>query len=253
MKNMFLSLGLILSIWTSPSFAHDPDGRVSLELDSTTFQAGAVLLTFQLVDIQTKTLLKDTDLAISNEKKLHFIVYDKALEEFRHEHPVYVTDHWEVTVQLPRNGDYFTFAQGQLAADGYEFSPYSELSVSGGLSANPVPTSFTEVRKAGSLGTNVTFPSQKIQAEKEVMVNITFSRTDGTPVQLSPYLGAMAHVIGTPTDGDSLIHVHPMSTSNPNVLMLHATFPEVGYYRLWIQFIDGGILKVAPLMIEVVK
>ena len=86
-----------------------------------------------------------------------------------------------------------------------------------------------------------------------VMVNISFSRTDGSPVELTPYLGAMAHVVATPADGDSLIHVHPMNTTQSNVLMLHATFPEAGFYRLWIQFIDGGVLKVVPLMIEVVK
>ena len=87
-------------------------------------------------------------------------------------------------------------------------------------------------------------------AGKMAMLDLTMSRTDGSTTQLTPYLGAFAHIIATPKDGDSLIHVHPIGTG-PAQGMIHATFPAAGEYRLWVQFIDGGILKTIPLSVEV--
>ena len=64
-------------------------------------------------------------------------------------------------------------------------------------------------------------------------------------------MGAIAHLVSTPSDGDSLIHAHPMVGSTPTTAMLHVTFPAAGLYRLWIQFIDTGELRVVPLAVEV--
>ncbi len=83
------------------------------------------------------------------------------------------------------------------------------------------------------------------------MLDLKFTRTDGTSAVITPYLGALAHVVATPTDGDSLIHVHPMDGNQPNEGMLHVTFPTAGMHRLWIQFIDGGNLKTIPLVVKV--
>ena len=46
-------------------------------------------------------------------------------------------------------------------------------------------------------------------------------------------------------------HVHPMTSPEPNEGILHTTFPAAGDYRLWIQFKDGGELKVVPLSVTV--
>ena len=85
------------------------------------------------------------------------------------------------------------------------------------------------------------------------MLNFTVSRVDGTAVVLTDYLGALAHVISTPTNGDALNHVHPMAASKPSTGLLHATFDDAGDYRLWIQLIDGGVLKTIPLSVTVLK
>jgi len=58
--------------------------------------------------------------------------------------------------------------------------------------------------------------------------------------------------VSIPSAGDSLIHVHPMSTGKPDELMVHAQLPKTGDYRLWVQFIDGNILRVVPLSVTVV-
>ncbi len=83
------------------------------------------------------------------------------------------------------------------------------------------------------------------------MIMLNFSREDGSKPNITPYLGAIAHVVAVALDGDTLIHVHPMNGRNPNEGMIHATFPTAGFYRLWIQFIDDSVLRVIPLSIEV--
>ena len=85
------------------------------------------------------------------------------------------------------------------------------------------------------------------------MLTLTLSREDGSPAIVTPYLGSFAHVISTPEDGDSLIHVHPMNGSSPTQGMLHVTFPTAGFYRVWVQFIESGALKTVPLSVEVTK
>jgi hypothetical protein len=83
------------------------------------------------------------------------------------------------------------------------------------------------------------------------MLTLVFTKSDGSPAAVTPYLGAFAHVIATPEDGGSLLHVHPMDGKTPNEGMLHATFPKAGSYRLWVQFNDDGVLKTIPLSVLV--
>jgi hypothetical protein len=36
-----------------------------------------------------------------------------------------------------------------------------------------------------------------------------------------------------------------------NPAMIHVVFPEAGDYRLWVQFMDGGVLRTVPLSVTV--
>ncbi|MDZ4084216.1 MAG: hypothetical protein U1E10_14835, partial [Bdellovibrionales bacterium] len=104
-------------------------------------------------------------------------------------------------------------------------------------------------RRSGTIGvSSVEIGKTKITAGKMVMLDLKMSRTDGTAPQLTPYLGAFAHIIATTSDGDELIHVHPMGTT-ATAGMIHATFPAAGDYRIWIQYIDSGRLITVPLSV----
>ncbi|MEK7690292.1 MAG: hypothetical protein AAB425_04655, partial [Bdellovibrionota bacterium] len=94
-----------------------------------------------------------------------------------------------------------------------------------------------------------TIASTKIVAKKSVMLNLSFARKDGTSPEITPYLGANAHVTAVSDDGDTFVHAHPMEHGGQ--LMIHMTFPVKGTYRLWIQFIDGEELRTVPLSVKV--
>lgn len=237
----------------APARAHgdEPRARV-LWTDAATpsFAAGPVELAFELYDTKTQAKLAPEDLEVTHTKILHVFLFDPSLREFRHEHPEYdrASGLWRLRTGLAVDGRYWIWAQGQLRG-GDELTGYGGLIVEKGLPAHPMPPVLGESRVGADGVSQVALSPGRIVAGQDVMLSFAFTRTDGTPVALEPFLGEMAHVVATPSDGDSLLHVHPHD--HGGVFMIHARFPEAGDYRLWVQFIDGGSLRTVPLSVTV--
>ncbi|MBY0315908.1 MAG: hypothetical protein K2Q26_10335 [Bdellovibrionales bacterium] len=208
-----------------------------------------VIYSFHLFDDIASAIITDKNLVETHTKILHLVVYDASLNEFNHVHPEFDGQIWAVELNLPVNGKYSVWAQGETK-DGQEFSVSRELSVENGKPEIPMAP-LGDVRLGEDGSTRLKLANTKVKAGKMVMIDFTISRTDGTTPSLSPYLGAFAHVIATAMNGNELIHVHPMEGSEPNTGMLHATFPHAGEFRLWVQFIDENVLKTIPLSITV--
>jgi hypothetical protein len=249
MKTMLVAL--LLTFVTQFAFAHGDESRVALEPEIQKAAAGKVLYQFQLVDTKNNKLLTDQDLNVSHEKKLHFMAYDPSLKEFQHVHPAFDGKLWTVELDFSVDGKYWVWAQGELAADKEDFTSSNRLDISGGSPAWPTPPDLSDIRSGVSGVSKVEISAEKILAGKMTMLMVKITRTDGTDAKIEPYLGAFAHVVAVPDDGDALMHVHPMDGSKPNEGMLHATFPVAGEYRLWIQFEDDGSLKTIPLSVKV--
>jgi len=232
-------------------YAHDGEDRIVLEPEVTMVSAGRVVYKFQLLDTEAKKVLGDPDLKISHEKKLHLLAYDPSLQEFQHVHPLFDGEFWTVELNFIVNGDYTIWAQGELASDGDEFSVSSRLSVSKGKTSWPAPPVLTDIRSNEDKFSVASLDKQKLHAGRHTMMTLFLSRSDGSTPVLTPYLGAFAHVIAVSADGNSLIHIHPMSGETPDQGMLHVTFPNIGFYRIWIQFVDREELKTIPLSVQV--
>ena len=251
MKNIFLNL--VVLFVTSFGLAHGSgEARITIEPEASGhYQAGQFEYAFQIFDAVANRSLTDSDIIESHTKKIHFIAYDAALKEFTHVHPEFDGKMWKVILNLPVDGNYFLWAQGTLL-DQTEFSAMTNAMIMGGKSENNI-VALGDVRTGVDKQTKIVLSNTKIKAGQMAMIDFVISRTDGKAPVLTPYLGAFAHVIATPMDGDQLTHVHPMAGSKPNTGMLHTTFPDAGDYRIWIQFIDGGELKVIPLSVTVSK
>ena len=248
-KFIFVCLALVTS-----SFAFSQSmNRVSFQLQSSAaVTAGSTHINFELVDTEGGKLLTPTDLNITHTKELHLIAYDPSLQEFQHVHPDFDGKSWSVDLSFSVNGNYFVWAQGQLNSGTIDFNALTRISVSGGQPALSAPL-LTDVR-VGSDGISVaSLSSESLQVGQMAMLTLTFTRADGSPAQITPYLGAFAHVIATPEDGSSLLHVHPMDCSAPNEGMLHMDFPRAGAYRIWVQFIDAGLIRTVPLSVVVAQ
>lgn len=235
------------------------ESRVMLDLKGEQSRtAGDVSLEFDLMDMKSNKMVSNSDLAITNEKKLHFIIFDSALKEFQHVHPQFMQGTngndgmWMVTAKLTANGEYFLFAEGTLAADNQDFlsSRPRGITITGGTPTNTTPPQLNDSRVATVSNSVVTLSNGMLMAKEANQMMIKFSRNDGSQPILSDYLGSRAHVIVAPSDASTLIHAHAMPIS-PNELSLHILFPKPGGYRVWIQFIDGGVLKRAELEVQV--
>lgn len=239
-----------VALFSFANFAHDNESGITLEskIPSTSI-AGKIHYTFDLYDNTNKKNLSDADLMISHENLLHLFVFDLALKEFRHVHPVFSNYGWSVDFDLQTNGSYMVWAQA-TSSNGDEFSTSDKISIVNGKEANNVPSALGDVRSASEENSVVNI-SGKVKANKSAMLMVKFSRNDDTQAEITDYLGAFAHIVAVPLDGSALIHVHPMATGIPNEGMIHATFPKTGDYRLWIQFVDGGKLRKIPLSIKV--
>ena len=251
MKKLLLAVAVTLI--TSFSWAHDEgESRVTIESEiQGSYLAGTINYAFQLFDGQLNKSLSDKDLLITNTKILHFIAYDASRNEFNHVHPEFNGKFWSVDLNLLANGSYFFWAQGQLL-DGTEFSIFKKAQVINGKPELPV-IPLIEKRQASDGMTMVTLDNTKLKAGNPAMISYKVSRLDGKPPQITPYLGSIAHVIAVSPDGDELIHGHPMAVSDPNSGMVHASYPNEGDYRIWIQLMDQGELKIIPLSVKVSK
>lgn len=240
-------------LFSSYAFSHtEGEIRISIEPETQgSLTAGKILYSFQLFDSETHKTIKDADLKETHTKIMHMIVYDASLNEFNHVHPEFLNNVWVAELNFQKNGTYFIWTQGQLT-DGTDFSTYTKAEIVSGEPANPIAP-VGDVRQGESDLTVVALANTKVRAGKMTMINYTVTRSDGLEPVLTPYLGAMAHVIAVAPDGDELIHVHPMESDKPNTGMIHATFPTEGDYRLWIQIVDRGELKTIPLAVTVLK
>lgn len=254
MKKTFLvSLALLGLFSANSALANGGDlNRVEIVAEvQGPVNAGTIPFSFELNDKKTHTIIGEQDLVETHTKKLHVIVYDSSLNEFNHVHPTFNGKTWTAELNLPVNGKYFFWAQGALK-DGTEFSTYLKTEVQGGNAEIPVKP-LGDKRSATVNGTALTLANGKVTAGKMAMVNFEITRTDGQAPELTPYLGAFAHVIAVSPEGTDLIHVHPMKGRGANTGMLHATFPKAGDYRVWVQIIDKGELKTIPLSVSVEK
>lgn len=251
MRFRSLAAALALTLSSQFAFAHGGEARVEVELESPPkISAGHAVISFQLVDTKENKVVTPSELNISHEKKLHFIAYDPGLKEFQHLHPEFDGKAWNVDADFAVDGNYFIWTQGELSIDSEEFNGLTRIEVTGGQPASPAPT-LSDVRSGAESGSVATLSNQILKAGRMAMLTLKFTKTDGSPGDITPYLGAFAHIISTGEDGDSLIHVHPMNGGHPNEGMVHVTFPDAGFYRLWVQFIDAGVLKVIPLSVRV--
>ncbi|MGH3671653.1 MAG: hypothetical protein ACRDSH_13630, partial [Pseudonocardiaceae bacterium] len=109
----------------------------------------------------------------------------------------------------------------------------------------PVPTPSTQVD-----GYTLTLDGHAAAgAEGELTVTVTKA---GQPVtDLQPYLDTYAHLTAFHEGDLAFAHLHPTGAVNGDHggprLSFHATLPEPGRYRMFLQFRTGGTLHTAAI------
>jgi hypothetical protein len=215
-------------------------------------------------------------------KKLHLIVIGADFTTFLHVHPVLAGNgHFSIVVVLPHAGRYYLYADDQPAGLPKQVFRFQ---LDAGAVA-PVEQNLHSTGKVVAAGPYVvSLNSTTLNAGDLTMLTVHI-RKHGKPAgDLQAYLGAPAHAVFINATTLDYVHVHPMALSSmggddtggmgnmggmnmgdmnggamhmtdvhgavsPD-MMLHVVVPRSGVYKLWLQFLGGGHLYVAPFVLE---
>ncbi len=201
--------------------------------------------------------LKDSDLKIVHEKRVHLLLVRDDMTQFQHLHPTYeLADgnyRWIAPVLIPEGGDYHLYLD---VAPEKEDPTVLHTSFRMGTPTRekmfPVPTEDNAVMTEGIRAALAT-PSPLTTGGS---TRLTFTLTENGQLvkNIDPYLGAFGHVVilrhNAPED---FLHVHPVTQTKPTdgTVEFETTFKTKGRYTLYAQFNVNGSVKTFPITIDV--
>lgn len=185
------------------------------------------------------------NLEVNHEKILHLIIVDEQLQKYYHVHPER-TGKGEFTIgNLLPEGYYKAFIDIKPKSLAYEVEPVPFVvgspavnTAAHGHALEP-DTDFTKIVD----GEKVTMNISSFKAGENVTLTFDLDRTN-----LTPYLGAMGHVVILDEYGKKFLHVHP---SNDTDTIFETTFSKPGIYKIWAEFKQNGKVRAFPFVIEV--
>ncbi|MGZ0050106.1 hypothetical protein [Brevibacillus gelatini] len=183
------------------------------------------------------------DLVVSHEKLLHLIVVDEHLQKYYHLHPEQVeAGKFHIDYPLPA-GFYRAFIDIKSEKLTYH------------VKAMPLVVGQP----------NVSVPGPELQPDsvlektvdgETVQLSMSATKTN-VPVTLSfeldqsaltPYLGAMGHVVILDEEANEYLHVHPTNHEEP---VFQTEFKKPGVYKIWAEFQQSGKVRAFPFVVQI--
>ena len=189
------------------------------------------------------------DLELAHTKRIHLLVIDGSLSDYRHEHPLETAAPGEFAFSFqPKHGGKYTFWADLLpTATGTQEYARAELTVPG----PPAPleselnTTSTVDGYRFELSTE---NNQPLRAGAATLVTVKITAPDGKPAtDLEPIMAAFAHGVAFPADLSGVTHVHPMGREPEKAddrggpeLTFHLLPAAPGFLRFYVQVQIGG-------------
>lgn len=191
-------------------------------------------------------------LAVQHESAFHLIVLSEDLRLFQHLHPELQPDGtYNVTLTFPVGGDYLLVADYQPVGH----APIVDkipVQVKGGNTGKPVEdTTETLVSVADGFRVSIeaTLPFLS-GAHSLIPIRIERDNKAVTAADITPYLGAVAHMILVSKTDKDFLHIHPEAGTDYPVVG-HTLFSKPDIYRMWVQFQVGDHLHTADFTLDV--
>ncbi|USG66156.1 hypothetical protein NDK47_02125 [Brevibacillus ruminantium] len=198
---------------------------------------------------EVKISLKDkagnpvNELEVNHEKLLHFIIVDQNLEKYYHLHPEQAGDgEFRIAYRLPE-GNYKGFVDIKPKDLAYHVEPISFVVGHPGAAASgqglKPDTALTKTVE----GETVKLTMSSFQANHPVQLSFELDQT-----HLTPYLGAMGHVVILDEKAENFLHVHPADEAKP---VFETTFSRAGTYKIWAEFQQNGKVRAFPFVVKI--
>jgi len=213
-------------------------------------------LALELVSAAGQVLLPH-ELAITHTKKLHLMIVDPSLGDYRHIHPepAGTSGQWQFTFTPEHGGEYFLVAEFVPVRTLKPVVGHAYLAVAGAQAArHPQPASTVTV--AGHRFT-LECDSAPVRRGQDAALTLSIARGDGEPVQLEPVMDALAHLVAFDSGLTGYAHLHPLQpeegAGGPDEEVLAFVFNsnQSGHYRLWAQVRIDGQDAYAPFDVTV--
>ncbi len=202
--------------------------------------------------------LKESDLKIVHEKRVHLLLVRDDMTQFQHLHPTYeLADgnyRWVAPVVIPEGGDYHLYLD--IAPEKEEpVVLRTPLRIFGSTRVKtvPSPTPDNVVTTEGIKAALTTIPALPTTGAR-TRLTFTLTKNDQPVTNIEPYLGAFGHVVilrhNAPED---FLHVHPVTQTKPTdgKVAFETTFKTKGRYTLYAQFAANESVQTFPITIDV--
>lgn len=198
---------------------------------------------------ELKIFLKDKsanpveDLEVNHEKLLHLIVVDDQLHKYYHLHPEQ-TGKGEFTIgnNLP-DGFYKAFVDIKPKNLAYHAAPVPFIVGNPGMSTHNHGLQPDETLSKNVDGENVKLTMSSFKANEPVTLTFDLDKTN-----LTPYLGAMGHVVILDENAQNFLHVHP---ANDKDTVFETQFEKPGIYKIWAEFKQNGKVRAFSFVVEI--
>jgi len=190
-------------------------------------------------------------LDVVHEKKIHLIAVSEDLSWFDHIHPEFQADgNYEVAETFPSGGNYLLYADYKPSGSAHQLDKI-EVKVEGKLKPPVTFTSPKLTATSGQFSVTLKPDDPEFMSNQEIHFDGQFTkggkRFDVN--DLHAYLGAKGHMVGIHVQNKTYVHLHPEVEND--ILHFHATFPEPGLYRAWLQFVYEDKLHTVDFTIMV--
>lgn len=200
---------------------------------------------------ELKIFLKDktgnpvNELEINHEKILHLIVVDEDLQQYYHLHPEQIGNgEFKVAHTLPQ-GFYKAFIDIKPKNLAYHVTPVPFVAGS----TNGIPKTPNEGLKPDQNftrhvdGETVKLNLGSNKTNQPVTLTFNLDKTN-----LTPYLGAIGHVVILDESAQNFLHVHPINDKEP---IFETQFQKPGIYKIWAEFKQNGRVRAFPFVVEI--
>lgn len=219
--------------------AHQEHGTAGASEVQTLIEANANELKITLKDMAGNPV---DELEVNHEKLLHLIIVDQTLQRFVHVHPEKIgAGEFRIAHTLPE-GVYKAFVDIKPSHLAYHVEPVLFTIGQPDAAAHQRLQPDQDLTRTVE-GETVKLTMSSHQANQPVRLEFDLDQT-----HLTPYLGALGHVVILDEKAEDFLHVHPADEARP---VFETQFSRPGTYKIWAEFQQNGKVRAFPFVVEI--